>query len=159
MDGSNIPNSGTWALQHLSFCTNDLKKKKSFPCEFVPGSLQVIKNREGKRKEGGRMTEWGHGGDGSEMLLFFLGDEPQVGLAGGRVAATSVIFHCVSPCWFDCWILFLVCESLCQGWSKGLGIRLSFSSPGSKHLSCLQFSCCEAHILACVDTLGPQGGF
>lgn len=72
MDGSNIINSGILALQHHSFCPNDLKK--SSYSEFVSGSMQIVEEREGKEKEEGRITGWERSGDSSEMPLFFLGE-------------------------------------------------------------------------------------
>lgn len=53
MDGSNIINSGILALQHHSVCPNDFKK--SSHREFVSDGRQIVEEKEGKEKGGGRI--------------------------------------------------------------------------------------------------------
>ena len=113
-------------------------EKKSFHCEFVPDSVQVSEERggkgEGRRRKGRLRTCWG---------VFFPRGQGWSGFEDLSIDATSVIFPGMLPCWFDCRMPFPHFGSVCQGWSKGLGIELRFSSPWSKHISCLQFSYCK----------------
>ena len=114
------------------------KKKKSFHCEYVPDSVQVSEKRGGKgegRRQKGRLRTRGGG--------FFPRGQGWSGFEDLSVDATAVIFPGMLPCWFDCQMPFPHFGSVCQGWSKGLGIGLRFSSPWSKHISCLHFSYCE----------------
>lgn len=71
MDGSNIINSGILALHTAHLALMIFFFFKSFHCEFVPANTQVVENREGRGKGGGRTVDAGPGGDDSEMPLFW----------------------------------------------------------------------------------------
>lgn len=155
MDGSNIINSGILALQHRSFSPNDLKKSPHR--EFVSDGRQIVEEREGKEKGGGRIIGWERIGDSSEMPLFFLGD---------RLKWTWRLICWCHLCHFSlhaAWLIWLLdffssdVEAYAKVDPRGLELGWALHHCDPNISAAFSFLYCKTHIFACIDIWAPKG--